>query len=150
MSLSGLQGSHLDKVFNDGSTPQFDRGKVDFAGTLTARLGHAWGPAVVFVRAGRAWAHSKYSLKGYYASGQEFAAVSTTRWGGTAGLGVEYGFAGRWAASLEYDFLGLGTHRADLACTTSQACSDVGPDSVIHIDVRESFHVLKAGIGYRF
>ena len=148
-SWSGLAGSHQDAVFGYGPVPQYDREKVDFTGTIPARLGHAWGPALVSVRAGAAWAHARYSLEGYYVAGQEFTAASTIRWGWTAGLGIEYGFAGPWVASFEYDYLGMGSHRADLSCTTSQACRDVGTDP-ISIDVRENFHVLKAVVAYRF
>jgi len=148
-SASGISGSHLDVIFTDGAAPEYDRGKIDYTGTITARLGYTFGPALVSVRAGAVWAHARYSLEGYYAPGLEFALGNATRWGWTAGIGVDYGFAGRWAAFFEYDYLGLGTYRANLSCITVHACSFLGTGT-ISIDVRENFNVLKAGVGYRF
>ncbi len=149
LSWAGIQGSHPDTVFTDGAAPQTDRGKIDLAGTLTARLGRVWGPALVSARAGAVWAHARYSLEGYFAPGLEFAAAGTTRLGWTAGLGLEYGFAGRWAAFLEYDYLALGTKRVDLACTTASSCALPG-NGTVPVDVRENLNVVKAGVGYKF
>ena len=41
-------------------------------------------------------------------SGAVLGSVSQTRWGGTAGAGVEYGFTPNWTASFEYDQLFMG------------------------------------------
>ena len=41
-------------------------------------------------------------------TGVEFAAASTTRWGGTLGVGWEYGFAPNWSIGVEYDHLWMG------------------------------------------
>ena len=35
---------------------------------------------------------------------------SGTRWGGTVGAGVEFGFAPNWSAAVEYDHLFMGTN----------------------------------------
>jgi outer membrane immunogenic protein len=36
------------------------------------------------------------------------ASVSTTRWGGALGTGVEIGFAPNWSVGVEYDHLFMG------------------------------------------
>ena len=36
------------------------------------------------------------------------ASASSTRWGGTVGVGFEYGFTPNWSAGLEYDHLFMG------------------------------------------
>ena len=41
-------------------------------------------------------------------TGIELAAASATRWGGTVGVGWEYGFAPNWSAGIEYDHLFMG------------------------------------------
>jgi outer membrane immunogenic protein len=41
-------------------------------------------------------------------TGAELAAASATRWGGTVGVGWEYGFAPNWSAGIEYDHLFMG------------------------------------------
>ena len=35
--------------------------------------------------------------------------TTETRWGGTVGAGLEYGFAPSWTAAIEYDHLFMGT-----------------------------------------
>ena len=37
-----------------------------------------------------------------------FDSASDTRWGGTVGAGVEYGFAPNWSVAVEYDHLFMG------------------------------------------
>ena len=34
--------------------------------------------------------------------------ATSTRWGGTIGVGLEYGFAPNWTAAVEYDHLYMG------------------------------------------
>ena len=41
-------------------------------------------------------------------SGAVLGSVSQSRWGGTAGAGVEYGFTPNWTAAFEYDRLFMG------------------------------------------
>lgn len=38
-------------------------------------------------------------------TGIGLAQAERTRWGGTVGVGFEYGFAPNWSAALEYDYL---------------------------------------------
>lgn len=40
--------------------------------------------------------------------GVDLASASSTRWGGTVGVGFEYGFAPNWSAGIEYDHLFMG------------------------------------------
>jgi hypothetical protein len=42
------------------------------------------------------------------ATGVGLASASSTRWGGTVGVGGEYGFAPNWSVGLEYDHLFMG------------------------------------------
>ena len=41
-------------------------------------------------------------------TGAELASASATRWGGTVGVGFEYGFAPNWSFGVEYDHLFMG------------------------------------------
>jgi outer membrane immunogenic protein len=56
------------------------------------------------VKGGAAVANQRWD---YYntATGLGLAQVERTRWGGTVGVGVEFGFAPNWTAGLEYDYL---------------------------------------------
>jgi outer membrane immunogenic protein len=39
--------------------------------------------------------------------------ASNTRWGGTAGVGIEYGFGPNWSVGVEYDHLWMGNANND-------------------------------------
>jgi outer membrane immunogenic protein len=40
--------------------------------------------------------------------------VSDTRWGGTVGVGLEYGFSPNWSAGVEYNHLFMGSRNYTL------------------------------------
>jgi len=147
VSWSGVEGDHADEVFTYGRAPETDRGETDFLGTLTGRLGRAWGPTLLYGKWGLAWARTTYSLEGFYSPGTEFAEGNVTRLGWTLGGGFEYRMAAHWTCFFEYDFLGLGTDRIDMKTTRT----DIPPiPYTIQIDIGENLSIFKGGIGYRF
>ena len=83
-----------------------DRSKVDSFGLFTGQIGYAWNAALLYVKGGAAVTSNHFD---------QFNALgvvnfeSTTRWGGTVGVGLEYGFAPNWSAGVEYDHLFMGT-----------------------------------------
>jgi outer membrane immunogenic protein len=61
-------------------------------------------------------------------SGAVLGSMSQTRWGGTAGAGVEYGFTPNWTAAFEYDRVGKNVTYigpAGLAFANKQLTRDV-------------------------
>ena len=42
-------------------------------------------------------------------SGLQFDGANDTRWGGTVGAGLEFGFAPNWSVGVEYDHIFLGS-----------------------------------------
>jgi outer membrane immunogenic protein len=83
-----------------------DRSKVDSFGLFTGQIGYAWNAALLYVKGGAAVTSNHFD---------QFNALgvvnfeSTTRWGGTVGVGLEYGFAPNWSVGVEYDHLFMGT-----------------------------------------
>ena len=59
------------------------------------------------MKGGAAVTDSRFSVLDTF-TGFEFAAASATRWGGTVGVGWEYGFAPNWSLGIEYDHLFMG------------------------------------------
>ena len=149
ISGSSLGGSHPDAVFQFGPAAQSDRSRADLFGTLTGRLGYAWGPVLLYGQGGGTWAQTRYFLTGFFAPGLEFAVSDNTRWGWTAGAGVEFGFAPGWSGFLEYDYLGFGSDVATLKCTAVADCGPPGKGA-IDISIRENLHVLKTGVNFHF
>ena len=80
--------------------------KVDAVGLITGQVGYAWNNALFYVKGGAALTDNKYA--GIVTATQlQLGAANDTRWGGTVGVGIEYGFAPNWSAAVEYDHLFL-------------------------------------------
>jgi len=77
---------------------------INGLGLFTGQVGYAWNATLLYVKGGAAVANQRWD---YYntATGLGLAQVERTRWGGTVGVGIEYGFAPNWTAGLEYDYL---------------------------------------------
>ncbi len=106
----GLEGQGNWANFNGSGvnqlTPNFnDATRIDGFGLFTGQAGYAFDKVLVYGKGGAAVVSDKYST---LTTGQTNAAESMTRWGGTAGIGIEYAFAPHWSVALEYDHLFLG------------------------------------------
>ncbi|MPZ39248.1 MAG: outer membrane beta-barrel protein [Rhizobiales bacterium] len=115
--------------------------RLDWYSTIRGRLGLGWDRWLAYVTGGLAITHIRSSLDIPVAP---FAGSdSRTRYGWTAGGGVEYAFASKWTVRLEYLFLDFGAYTYVAPHTIANArfwSADV--------DARE--HVLRAGLNYRF
>jgi len=83
------------------------RTKTDGIGLFTGQIGYAWNAALFYVKGGAAVTSNRFSILETI-SGIELASASATRWGGTAGVGFEYGFAPNWSFGVEYNHLWMG------------------------------------------
>ncbi len=98
--------------FFDSRFPDFPgfvstRTTTDGIGLFTGQIGYAWNQALFYVKGGAAVTSNRYSIF-ETVSGIQLASVSATRWGGTAGVGFEYGFAPNWSFGVEYNHLFMG------------------------------------------
>lgn len=119
-------GFEVDASFGDVSD---GRVSVDYFGTARTRVGYATGPWLLYATGGAAWAWSEVGVVG--GSGHELAHA-----GWTVGAGLEYAFAPRWSARLEYLYLDLDTVR------TTRGAANVVNDL--------SFSLIRFGLNYRF
>ena len=83
------------------------RTKTDGIGLFTGQIGYAWNAALFYVKGGAAVTSNRFSILETL-TGIELASASATRWGGTAGVGFEYGFAPNWSFGVEYNHLWMG------------------------------------------
>jgi outer membrane immunogenic protein len=83
------------------------RTKTDAIGLFTGQIGYAWNASLFYFKGGAAVTSNRFSILDN-ATGVELVAASATRWGGTVGVGWEYGFAPNWSAGIEYDHLFMG------------------------------------------
>ena len=85
---------------------------IDALGTVTGRLGQAYGNVLIYTRAGGAWAHETHE-----AARSDIANVfkgSATRLGYTLGSGLEYAFTPAWSGRVEYRYLDFGTKNVSM------------------------------------
>jgi outer membrane immunogenic protein len=98
--LSGTRVSVFRPAFST-------RTKTDGIGLFTGQIGWAWNTALFYVKGGFAVTSNRFSILDT-PTGAELASASSTRWGGTVGVGWEWGFAPNWSAGIEYDHLFMG------------------------------------------
>jgi outer membrane immunogenic protein len=99
-----LRGSHVSAVFA-GVT---DRSRINSFGLFTGQVGYAWDNVLGYLKGGGAVTGDRYDGVAT-ANGTALDSAKETRWGGTVGAGLEYGFAPNWSAGVEYDHLFMGT-----------------------------------------
>ena len=83
------------------------RTKTDGIGLFTGQIGYAWNASLLYVKGGAAVTSNSFSVINNN-TGIEVALANSTRWGGTVGVGWEYGFAPNWSLGIEYDHLFMG------------------------------------------
>jgi outer membrane immunogenic protein len=124
--------------------PRFStRTKTDGIGLITGQIGYAWNASLFYVKGGAAVTGNRFSILSNL-TGAELVAASATRWGGTVGVGWEYGFAPNWSAGIEYDHLFMGN--------SNNSFSVVNPINAAFLNDRISQDVdmVTLRINYRF
>ena len=96
-----FSGSNTSLVF-----PAFrNHTNVDAFGLFTGQVGYAANNVLFYVKGGAAVTSNDY--RRFFAATNTLFASSNddTRWGGTVGVGLEYGFAPNWSFGVEYNHL---------------------------------------------
>ena len=107
--LGGSQQPAAQPVYRSVPDPGFisTRTKTDGIGLFTGQIGYAWNASLFYVKGGAAVTSNRFSVLDTI-SDIELASASATRWGGTVGVGFEYGFSPNWSFGVEYDHLFMG------------------------------------------
>ncbi|ABD09243.1 outer membrane protein [Rhodopseudomonas palustris HaA2] len=98
--------------------------------SVTGRLGYTWGPALLYVKGG--WAYADYTSS-LTLSGVGTVSSTSSQDGYTVGGGLEYLFAQNWSGKIEYQYYDFGN-------------VDLGAG----FTAKNDQHVVKAGLNYRF
>jgi outer membrane immunogenic protein len=121
------------------------RSQINGLGLFTGQVGYAWDAALFYVKGGAAVANQQYTLFNT-ATGIGLAQADRTRWGGTVGVGFEYGFAPNWSAGIEYDYL---WRVSDSNTFLTPGLAGVGVTSLT-ANTRSDINMITARINYRF
>ena len=111
--------------------------KTDWITTVAGRVGYAADRTLFYVKGGGGWVGNTASITNL-TTGAAISA-SNTNSGWLVGGGVEYAFAPRWSAKLEYDYIGLRSWSWN---------STVFPGDTF--TASRNISTFKAGINYRF
>ncbi|WGD56483.1 outer membrane beta-barrel protein [Bradyrhizobium sp. CB1650] len=115
-----FSGDNVSLLFPGSAlvTGDRNRSRIDSFGLITGQVGYAWNNVLFYVKGGAAVVGDKFDI--YAASGTPFAgtllaSARNTRWGGTVGAGLEFGFAPNWSVGVEYDHIFLGHQTRDFS-----------------------------------
>lgn len=126
----GLEGQGNWADFTGDNTSallaQRNRTKIDSFGLITGQVGYAWNNVLLYVKGGAAVVGAKYEVRSL-ATNALLASNDQTRWGGTVGAGLEFGFAPNWSVGVEYNHIFLQDKDVSFALipTTDRIRQDV-------------------------
>jgi outer membrane immunogenic protein len=96
--LRGSNVSLFDPFFQN-------RSRIDAFGLLTGQFGWAWNNVLLYVKGGAAVTGDRFDVRTSLGNVLVATGQDQARWGGTAGVGLEFGFAPGWSVGVEYDHL---------------------------------------------
>jgi len=117
--------------------------KTDAIGLFTGQLGWAWNAALLYVKGGAAVTDNRFDIFNT-GTGVGLVSSSATRWGGTLGVGFEYGFSPNWSFGVEYYHLWMWS--ANNSFTTA----DPRLAGILNDLVRQDVDMLTLRLNYRF
>jgi outer membrane immunogenic protein len=111
--------------------------------TATGKLGFAANDLLFYAKGGAAWMHVDYTQDVTAGGVIAEQIIADTRYGYTAGGGVEYAFNENFSGRIEYDFLDFGTKNYSF----NNLAPVGGP---LPVAIKSQSHLLTAGMNYRF
>jgi outer membrane immunogenic protein len=121
--------------------------KIDAFGLFTGQIGYAWNNALIYVKGGAAVTADRFNVTTTVGNVLAATTGDQTRWGGTAGAGVEFGFAPNWSAGVEYDHMFMGSK----ATTFVTGGPLVAPGLAFSNDrIRQDVDLVTARVNYRW
>ena len=119
------------------------RARTNGIGLFTGQIGYAWNAALLYVKGGAAVTGNSFTVLDTV-TGVGLVNSGVTRWGGTVGVGFEYGFAPNWSIGAEYDHLFMGTANNSFTSTDPRLVTFVNDR------IRQDVDMLTLRLNYRF
>jgi outer membrane immunogenic protein len=125
------------------------RSRMDAFGLFTGQVGYAWDNVLLYAKGGVAVTDRNYEFFETDPGALVSSSGYQTRWSGTIGAGLEYGFAPNWSAALEYDHIFEDQHAVGfvnpVGLSTGTFAS--GGDTDL-ITVRVNYHFSSTAVPY--
>jgi outer membrane immunogenic protein len=118
--------------------------KTDSLTDVSLRAGYDWDSTLLYVKAGLAWAHNRYTISGYSDDGLVFNGSNTLN-GVVLGLGGEWPVSKNLTAYVEAD-------RYNFPGSTAKMVADYDGSQYLYADVNvsEAITAVKVGVNYRW
>ena len=145
--VAGIDGSVAAGTLTGTNIDQFNfnwalRTRNDWLGAVTGRIGYAVDHALVYGRAGAAFAHSTFEIEN---ANIFLGSPQTTRFGFVAGAGLEWAISTHLSAFAEGDFYKFPETSINFQGNVPLA--DTPPFTV---RTSETIEAIKFGVNYRF
>ena len=134
-----VQGSFADLSGHGTCGPLGDlncRTRVNGLATFAPRLGVIVDRALIYMKGGGAWAHSRFDVTDTGVGQTIGGTVTDSRWGWMWGTGIEYAFMPGWSAKIEYNFLDFKSKEYFIN------------DAPV-FDIAPRIHLVKMGLNYK-
>lgn len=118
--------------------------KTDALASITGRLGYTFERVMLYGKGGGAWAQDRYNEHepAFFTIPGNDLSARVGRDGWTVGAGVEWAFADKWSAKIEYDHYDFGSRSLRLISPTNSA--------IVPTNVAQRIDTVTVGINYRF
>jgi outer membrane immunogenic protein len=130
----GIEGQYSWASNSDSRNTYGYSRSQDGLASVTGRLGYTWGPAMLYVKGG--YAYADYS-DNFAVPGGLYSVSGGSKNGYTVGGGLEYLFSQNWSGKVEYQYYNFGK-------------TDFQNNLVTIGSFDHDQHVIKAGLNYRF
>lgn len=117
--------------------------KTDAIGLFTGQIGWAWNAALLYIKGGAAVTDNNFNILDT-ATGVGLVTSGATRWGGTLGVGFEYGFAPNWSIGAEWDHLWMGSANNSFSTTDPRLAG------ILNDRITQDVDMVTLRINYRF
>jgi outer membrane immunogenic protein len=134
-----LKGDNLSTLFGAGFR---NESRIDAFGLFTGQIGYAFNNVLFYVKGGAAVTDNRNRIFSTALGTQLASTGDDTRWGGTVGVGLEYGFAPNWSAAVEYDHLFMQDRTLNF---TTPAGAAFGSDRI-----SQDVDLVTVRVNYRF
>ena len=131
-----------------GSSALIDQ-KLNWFGTMRARVGLANGPVLTYVTGGAAYGGTETGVTTTFGGATAASSVSATKSGWTWGTGVEAALGGNWTAKAEYLYIDLGSSSASNTIPATPGIAAALP-FVSTVNVKNREQIFRGGVNYHF
>ena len=125
------------------------RQELEYLGTFRGRLGYAWGGTMLYGTGGLAYGNvnnsANFSGPAPGSVAQFAGGVNNTKYGWTAGGGIEQMFGERWSIKTEYLYYDLGSNVVPVGLIPGSGGVGTGYD--VRFDNRG--HIARIGLNYK-